>query len=292
MAPYRTAQDNAAAKQWIYDNLGGAWAGFLNDPELGPLLLDAGYNRWTPEQFQARLQSTQWFRTHSDAERKFITLQETDPAQAGRIISEKQAAIHDWAKQMGLGNQDISVVAQNAVRYGWSDTQTKDILAGMIEASALSGQNTVRTIADQARGYAGDYFQTVSDDMALEFARRTVAGEMQPEDIQAYFRDRAKENYSYLGRVIDSGVTLKQYFRPHQEELSRLLEVAPEAIDFNDPKWRNVTRIQNEDGTVRAMTLTEVADYARSRPEWNKTQNAQDAAASTAKQLAQMMGAL
>lgn len=281
-----------AAKAWLYDNGMGAWLGFLNDAEIGPVLLRAGRERWTSDRLKAQIQGTNWWRTHSDAERKYLELQQTDPTEAQAQVAQKQATIHDWAAQMGLGSKDISAISENAVRYGWTDAQVKDMLTALVDQSSLGGQNTVRTLADQARGYAGDYFQTVDDDQALTFAKRVVSGEMQPEDMQAYFRDRAKENYSYLGKVIDSGVTLKQYFRPHQEELSRLLEVAPEAIDFNDPKWRNVTRVQNEDGTVRAMTLTEVADYARSRPEWNKTQNAQDAAASTAKQLAQMMGAL
>lgn len=289
MAPQVT---DDAAKAWLYDNNMGAYLGFLNDPEIGPILMRAGRERWASDRLRAQIQGTNWWRTHSDAERKYIELTQTDPTEAAAQVSQKQATIHDWARQMGLGDKDISSVAENAVRYGWSDTQVKDMLSALIDQGSLAGQNTVRTVADQARGYAASYFQTIDDDQALEFARRTVAGEMQPEDMQAYFRDRAKENYSYLGKVIDSGVTLEQYFRPHKEEISRLLEVAPEAVDFMDPKWRNVTRVQNDDGTTRAMTLTEVADYARSRPEWNKTQNAQDAAASTAKQLAQMMGAL
>lgn len=292
MSDFRAPRNDAEARAYVAQNFG--WmAGFLNDPEVGPILLQAGYEKWDGTRVNAALQGTNWWRSQSESQRKYAMAEQSDPAELDRQINAKQATLWDIAANMGVSGVDIGELSRNAVRFGWTDDQVRDQLSSYINASALSGQNMVRTLADQARDLGAQYFVKTDDEQALNFGRRIAAGEMKAEDMQAYYRDRAKELYSHLGSVIDQGVTLKQYFAPHKAEIAKLLEVSEDSIDLmNDPKWGEVLRRQNDDGTMRAATLTEVADMARKDEKWRNTQNAQDGAAGMAMTLAKTFGAI
>lgn len=284
------AQNDAAAKQYIAENF-GAFQFFLNDPEIGPLLMNAGYNRWSSDRLTYSLMSTNWWKQHSDAERSYITLEQTDPAQLGRLRDDKRANINNMARTLGL-NQDISGVADMALRYGWSDAQVQDMLAQSVTMSTVHQAGAASTWWNAAKQMGSEYFTPVSDEQALHFAQRIARGELNPEDMEGYYRDQAKQRFGYLSGAIDAGISVRQYFQPHQQAIAQLLEVSPESVDLmNDETFRKVTRtIDPTDGKERAMTITETQKLARQQDQWKLTENARSQAAEAVTSLGEMFG--
>lgn len=287
----RPAQDNGAARQYIYDNF-GVLSYYIDHPEIGPILLDAGYNQWTPQRLQAVLMGTQWWQTHSDAQRQYDDLQKTDPSTLARMINERQATLYNMMRSMGASYGDIGALTRDAVRNGWSDEQVRDMLVDAQGFEATSRPGLIQTLYQQNKAMAAAYFIPVSDKTAFDLAKQTARGELDEQGMQALAQQWAMLRYSHLAEVIESGVTLQQYFDPHRNEIAKLLEISPDKVDFmNDPKWQKVVeQYDPELGKKRDMTLSEVGQYARSQEEWKKTDNAREFGASMTMELAKMFG--
>ncbi len=91
---------------------------------------------------------------------------------------------------------------------------------------------------------------------------------------------------------VQAGNSLGSYFAAHRAQVADLLEVTPESIDLMDPKWSEMTEFVDEKGVRRSRTISEVAAWARHRPEFAKTRGANDKAFTLANEMSQMMGAV
>ncbi len=286
----RAPQNDAAARQFVLDNYGAMWASFLNDPELGPILMKAGYDRVDPAILTSRVMNTNWWRSRSDAQRQYEQLANSDPAALERMRQAKRAEIWDLAAQFGVPASAVGPLTENALKFGMSEAQIKDFLSTQVTHDATRGTNLVNTLYDQMHKYAGDYGVKIDDETALDFARKVMAGEMTDQDAVGFFKDRAKEAYWWIGDQLEKGITTKQYFEPVRQTIAQTLELSPDSIDLFDPKYRDVIMRVEDNGNVRGMNLTEAADWARSQEDWKKTKNASDAAYDTVGQLAKMFG--
>jgi len=171
----------------------------------------------------------------------------------------------------------------------------RDHVANLIDASSFQRSGLVKDVGVKSRDAAANYFTKVSDEEVLGWARAIGSGDMDEQSIVTAIRDRAKAQYYWLAPVIDQGVTLQEYFKPHRDEISKLLEVTPESIDFmNDAKWQAVVRRtpDDKDGTERAMNLNETAKYVRSMDEWKNTSNAKATAATAVSSVGRVLGVL
>lgn len=206
-----------------------------------------------------------------------------------------EAEMRNLAGMLGVGDRDWSSISWEAAKNNWTTAMIRDHLANLIDASAFQRSGLVKDIGVKSRDAAANYFMKVSDDDILSWARAIGSGDMDEQSIVTAIRDRAKAQYYWLAPVIDQGVTLQEYFKPHREEISKLLEVSPDSIDFmNDPKWQAVVRRtpDDKDGTERAMNLNETAKYVRSMEEWKNTSNAKATAATAVSSVGRVLGVL
>lgn len=284
------AQNDAEARQYVQENF-GAFAFFLNDAELGPLLMTAGYNRWAPDRLKYSLMSTNWWKQHSDAERTYIEMEQTDPAKLGRLRDQKRTDVVNMARSLGLTN-DVTGVADMALRYGWSDAQVQDMLAQSVTMDTVKQAGAASTWFAAAKQMGSEYYIPVNDEQALGFAQRIARGELQPEDMEGYYRDQAKQRFGHLSQAIDAGISVRQYFQPHQQAIADLLEMAPEQVDLmNDERFKRVTRTFDPlTGEERAMSINEVEKLARKQDAWKLTENARSGAAQAVTAIGQMFG--
>lgn len=284
------AQNDGEARQYVLENF-GAFAFFLNDAELGPLLMTAGYNRWAPDRLKYSIMSTNWWKQHSDAERTYIEMEQTDPAKLGRLRDQKRTDVVNLARSLGLEN-DVSGIADMALRYGWSDAQVQDMLAQSINMNTVKQAGAASTWYSAAKEMGSEYYVPVSDDQALSFAQRIARGELQPEDMEGYYRDQAKQRFGHLSKAIDAGISVRQYFQPHQQAVADLLEMAPDQVDLmNDERFKRITRtIDPLTGQERAMTINEAEKVARKQDQWKLTENARSGAAQAVTAIGQMFG--
>lgn len=108
----RQFQTEAQVKPW------------LRDPEVMAIHLSAALeNRQvTPSE----LQTTQWWRSHSDAEREWINLNASDPQRAGQLLSDNRAQIMELLSTSGVNNAPEVLVSTMMAKWTtgeWTETQ-------------------------------------------------------------------------------------------------------------------------------------------------------------------------
>lgn len=287
----RPPQNDDEARLYIHENF-GILAYYINHPEIGRILLDAGYNRWSEDRLKTALMGTQWWQTHSDAQRTYEDLEKTDPATLSRMINEKQAVLYDLMLSLGVQHPDIGQLTRDALRFGWSDNQVTDMLVGLANLQTTRNPGIIQTLYHRSKDAAASYFLQVSDQTAFDLAKKVAKGELDEEAMIGQYREWAKSRTPHLAKVIDQGVSLQEYFDPHRNEIARLLEVAPSSIDFiNNRDWRKVITTYDPDAKEnRAMTIYETAELARGTKQWKGTDNARALGANMAVTLAQVFG--
>jgi hypothetical protein len=271
------------------------WAPFLNHPELGPLIMQAGAEERDPAWLEAQIMATSWYRSTSDAQRQWELLGLSNPGERKRLVDGRlQSLIAEDAKYgLGMTAAEIEKMANDSLSLGWGEDQMRNYLSQFVDAADAEREGLVSDVYDQAGAMSGDWFVKSSDAQTLDFARKLVAGQMDPESMEGWYRDRAKEQYAHLGDVIDKGITLRQHFDPHIQTMASLLEVSPETIDMlNDAQYRDVLSYADPEnqGQVRSMTLNEVADKVRKDKRWVETDNAKATATSYIGDLGEMFG--
>ena len=229
----------------------------------------------------------------------FAALGAGDDGDSGPTTAQRAAGIEaeltNLASMLGVSSQDWSAISWQAAKNNWTTTMMRDHVANLIDASSLQRSGVVKDIGVKSRDAAANYFMKVSDDDVLTWARAIASGDMDEQSVVTTIRDRAKAQYHWLAPVLDQGVTLQEYFKPHREEISKLLEVSPDSIDFmNDAKWQSVVRRTPDDmdGTERAMNLNETAKYVRSMDEWKNTSNAKATASTAVSSIGRVLGVL
>lgn len=88
-SPQQTYQDKYPQFSWAF-----------KDPEVAKILSDGVANSWGPDEVQARIQQTNWWKTKTNAERDWLQTLSTDPADASRQMWNYDSI----TKYVGLAN--------------------------------------------------------------------------------------------------------------------------------------------------------------------------------------------
>ncbi len=289
---YKPARNDGEARQWVRDNFG--WmAYFLNDPELGGILMDAGYNRWDSGRVENAIKNTNWWRTKNDAQKQYEKLAAENPNELVIQRQKKAAIVNDAAHRLGIGNKiNLAKFADDALRNGWSDEQVMDMLSWSITMDDVNKPGQVSQWFNEMKALASDYYVRVHDQDLLADAQRIARGERTVEEMRGYYIARAKEKFGYLAESLDQGTTVKQYFAPHKAEIANLLELGEESVDLmNDPRYSAV--LQQSDpatGKQRAMTITEAGELARKDERWKATANSRNTTSSVIDAVTKVFG--
>lgn len=95
---------------------------YLADPEI--LALWAAAMMEGREVTEAELKTTNWWRTHSQAEREWLLLNASDPATAERLISDNRLRVADLLRSSGVANASealINLIADNWTQGKWTE---------------------------------------------------------------------------------------------------------------------------------------------------------------------------
>lgn len=272
----------------------------LEVPELKQLLLDAvnpdiGFS---PEEFQAKFQATDWYRTHGDTQRQWEALVGSDPATAERQIAAKTSQITDLIKQLGLPGDWPHAwnrqVAQYALTLGLNDSELRDYLIqwGPQDAPTSTPTGDMGATYNEVRRLARqDYLVPLSDQDAWQWVKWITSGDTNMEGFKAALGDAAKGRFSHLTGILEQGITPGQYFAPYRSLVAQEMDLPSDAVDLMDPKWGDM--LSKADGDkVRPMTLGEAQKFIRSKDEWKSTSTAKQMGAQMANQLLSTFGAI
>lgn len=277
------------------------FAYLLGIPEVAKLLLDAvnpqiGYS---PDEFTAKLQATNWWRTTETSRRQWDAFRNLDPATATDRIRERIAQLEDQTRQLGITvtHTPLSRLALQTLRDGidLGSATWRNLLAtyipGAPTGAGASVTGTFRDVYEQIKTLARTEFMLpIADNDAWQMARAVVAGDKTLEGIRASFLVQSRSQYAGLTDVFDNGGTPGSYFAPIRQAIAEQLEVGADSIDLLDARWSEVLGTSPDGGTARPMTVSEAQRLARSTPDWRSTQGARRQVADMTLFLAEAFG--
>lgn len=256
---------------------------FLNaNPELKSIFNSAVTGQWSTDKFKASLMTTNWWKSHSDSERTYLTQLATDPASAKQTLAQSTTHITNLLHQMGVnvtGNQLAnltSTLAYNVAAKGWNDDQVK-YYAGQF-ATLTSG----RMAGDAETQYSNglQYAYSMGVNMSPYFYQSRVQniekGVSTFADLQAEIRNQAKAQYSQFSKQIDGGQTIQDLASPYIQQMGSILEVNPSAVSVFDPTIKKALTAKDPATGVAGQSLWAFENTLRQDPRWLQTNNARD----------------
>lgn len=278
----------------------GYAASYLNDPELGPILLNAAKNVWGEDELKGALFKTQWWQHTTASQREFDKGMALDPASTNQQVTDRANQLATQATQLGITIDPtrINQIAKDSLRNGWTPQQIQQGLGHeFVYKPAQAGQSQqtgmALTTEQQIKDIAGQYLVPMSDQTLAQWERNILSGDVTIDQFSGFAREQAKSLFPGLASAIDKGVTVAQYTAPYREIAAKELEKAPDSIDFMDPKFmRGISQIDPKTGDRTAMNLADWTNYLRSTPEWRNTNRANEMASGLTQSLLQTFGAV
>jgi hypothetical protein len=292
--PHATSQQvkDTVASQYGY------LAGFLDNPEIGPILQQAAKEGWDVDRLQGAIYKTAWYQQHASVTRQFDAQTKLDPATQKQQIMAQATDILTQAKRTGivLDQKALAKLAWTSLRYGWTGQQlTNAILAqGKLDLSGKTPGGAL-TAADNLKEQAAQYLVPISPATLQKWTKDIQAGNLTQQDFIGYLKEQAKSLFPGMAVAIDSGVTPAHYVDPYKQIASSTLEVPAESVNFMDPKWsKALFQTDPKTGARTSMSLANWQNTLRSDPSYgyDKTEQARSTAADLTTQLGHAFGAL
>lgn len=282
----------------------GYLAGYLQDPEIGPILRQAATEGWDENRLMGAVSGTSWYQNTTKNARQFDALKNMDPATWQQQVNNQLELIRRQAKMLGLtisgrielgefGSYDRDYyMAVQSLREGWDPQKLATAIfnEGAFRPDQAQQTGQIKTTASKIKSLASEYMLTVSDATANQYAQQIILGQLDEGAVATIFADQAKGRFPSLADQIDKGIRPAQFFDSYQQQIAAMLEIDPDQVDLMSPKWAKIIDNQRSDGTRSPMTLSETMDYVRSTPEWDRTDNAMKDAAYAAELLGKTFG--
>lgn len=261
-----------------------AYAMYLADPELGPILRSAALENWDALRLQSAVQNTTWWHRTSTQQRAWDNIVATDPASAQAQEEKQLLAVAQQFSQIGYTPDPatLSKIVKDSLRNGWDANQiTQAIMATLPDTAAGLSPGDIQATMSQLKMSASDYFMPLGDDTAYDWAKRITAGTLTQPAANEMLRGWAKANYAWLAPQIDQGITVKDYFAPMQQAIANIMGQGADSIDLmNDPYWSQITRVSDGNGLTRAPNIADAQRLARNNPAYAGTVDATNRGAS------------
>ncbi len=274
---------DAEINQYIKDNY-GYMVGFLNDPELGPILRQAAQEGLSKDMLYGRLSGTKWWKTYSDNQRKWQQIVNEDPATAAAQRASKKATLINQVGQLGLvmSAQDLDKIVEQSLAGGLTPDEEMDLLLnfakpsdqGFTQGDLGATQIQIQQLQDQYMLVRGKGFKEVA-----EIAKRVLSGETTLDAVRANFANQAKSLFANNEEMLDllnKGVSPFDATSNMRNAMANLLEIDPSQVDMvNNQQYRQaLDYVDPKSGKHRLMTISEAENLARSQPGWKNTTNA------------------
>lgn len=293
VVPHAVPADVKAQVQADY----GYIAGFLDDKEIGPLLLQAAKEGWDTATLEGALYKTKFWKTHSATTRQWDAQVKLDPATARAQIQQQVATLAAEARKTGLDFKPgrLAQIALNSLRFGWSGKQISNVLLAEGKYGGAGKPSQLSASIAQLKEQAAQYLVPLSDQNLQKWAKQIANGELDTTAFEGYLKEQAKSMFPGMGAAIDSGVTVEQYVSPYQQIAAQTLEIPPESVNFLDPKWgKALFQTDTKTGARTSMSLADWQTTLRTDASYgfDKTQQARTTAADLTTQLGEAFGVI
>ncbi len=282
----------------LNENYGLSAAFMESDPELANLYSQAVANTWSPDQIQAQLMQTDWWKNNSESARKMLAMKQMDPATYNQQITQKSVELTELASKLGvhLSANGMNTLASLALVTNMNNAQVDGFLSRYLQ---LNQQGHFLGYAGQVelgvREYARDMGVPITDNYVNNAVRGIVAGTDTLQARRAHIQSVAEQAFPAFADQIKEGVTVGQIAAPYLAAQAKLWELDPNKIDLFDPTLRGAltkmtTTAENKPAEPQIVPLYDFEKQLRSDPRWLKTNNARESMTQTAGQVLSDMG--
>lgn len=281
-----TPLNSKTAKQ-LAEEYGYAYSFLKSDPSLWATFAKAVKGSWTATKFASEVKATSWYKKNSDSARAFDYLKSTDTGSFTQQRSQMVAQIKDKAASLGasVSGSTLTRIAENAMKFSWNDSQIQDTLSQYVKVSHGIYKGTTGDDLESVQATAYKNGINLSKATVASWGKSIASGNTTAETLERQVRQMAKSLAPGYAKELDSGMDLSDIVSPYVESKAKILEENPADIDMFDPDIRKAVSGVSKDGKPTSQSLWQFEQEMRAKPEWLKTQNAQDSVMSTAKKV-------
>ena len=265
---------------------------FLNaNKEIKNLFKQMVSGGWDKSKFQAKLRNTKWWKTHSEEERAYLTLQYTDPAEAKQKIQQATIKATQLARQMGLSGAQMSAANMKSYAYlmvakGYDEAQLRYLMGSKLHLSSKQHTGQAGELWEEAKSYMYQMGSNWSDARLNTFIQNIARGIGTMQDIKNSVQLEAKAAFPQWAKQIEAGQTVMDIAQPYMQSMTQILEINPGSLNLFDPTIKSTLNWVNPSSLKReAKPLWQFENELRADPRWKKTKNAQDSLMGVAHQV-------
>lgn len=274
--------DSAKSRSETAESYGFMEALFDSNTELKKLFNQAVDGGWSAEKFQAGLRDTKWWKSHSQQQRDFLTLQFGDPASAKQKLDQAKVKVRQLAESLGIRagsgiDRKLNAWAMNVAMDGWDDARLRWDMGKYLNFSGDVRQGEGGEAIDKLMELTYNMGVTMSSKWYQDAARAIVRGTGTAQDYEDQIRRQAKTLFPEWSKQLNSGQTVADIASPYFSSMAQILELPPGSINLFDPTIKKA--LQNKDkvtGANSVKPLWQFENDLRSDSRWKSTQNAQN----------------
>lgn len=233
-----------------------------------------------------------WYGTHGAAVRQAFGQKLSDPgtynANVATILNDQ---IIPLDKQLGtaLDQNSLQTIAESAYTNGWggsSNLITQALLAqkqknttpltppdpNAVPAGGQIGETLNGTGPKSFAVIAANYGIPVPKDPAQmqDFVNSAVGPGGSTEAFTEYAKNQAKIMYPFMSAALDAGATVKGYFAPYTTQIANTLDLSPDQINWQDPKWQSLIAKPDpaKPGLTQPQTMSDIMRQIKTDPQY------------------------
>lgn len=243
------------------------------------------------QRFLTELYKTAWWNNTSVSMRQYQQLKSSP--EWNNTLAVQTDKIRGYANNLGvqLSDATMAMLAEDSIKNGWqTDLQFERAVGSQYLAETQKAQAaaqpvdaqmdiTTSTQFAQVKKIAADLLLDNIPDTELQtFASDMITGGSTLEAVKRELKARAKLRYGSLSDYIDQDYNLRSVTNDYRQVAAQLLEKPESEIDFTKDTYAAAFNMADPaTGKTRQMNLNEWSKYVRGLPDWQQTQNAQDA---------------
>jgi len=190
--------------------------------------------------FNAKVKATKYYNETVESAKAFDALSDVDRADK---IRGNRITIASGYGDLGLTTKELDDITLTATRRGFSGLALSQYVNSVVGTRARGKQDLLESLDAQAlKKVAADYGYNppdLNDQIFAALQGKEYNGEAITLDT---FKKKgmalAKAAHFQLAPQLDAGLTLAEIFSSYKDTAARTLELSPESISFNDPKFR------------------------------------------------------
>jgi hypothetical protein len=197
------------------------------DPQVAELIAQAAFEEWEPDKFKYQLEQTNWWKTTSEATRKFDNLYARDPATAQADVDRYAQELKQDALDLNirLSGEQLNKLAYDALRGGMTKQQVINAL-GMLATTSGEGVTSLRYgyYGNTINKLASDYGVSLSDGEFNQLVDRFAVGQENETSLTSSFQAKATALFPALSERLMAGETFSQIVEPYRYRASQILD--------------------------------------------------------------------